>query len=557
MKPKSGKGKKGPKKVYVRRLGKYVEVTPDALQQIDDAVRQIRNDREDMEIENFGEEEVQERKRKREEEEEEEETKEEEPEFITPERVINEQEVPNISPVEGNRAERAPSFPNLQSSTEVGTEMDVAMEEPMAARSADAGSQTVANATKSRAILPMYRTPSPFPIDIDRTVVRLPMVINFSINRMRMDKSINFQFMLNDTYNIFRRAYFRDQLFNIANVSGNVITPQVVAATGTTSSSVQTFALATEGQQALRSRDRGLSRDKAYDQYYNGTTQLVPKPVNANMWEARKFLRTTPSEIEGVQQTSLSTTGAASTLSRTGYGKFGNISGDISPDGRDYYERLYQVRHVHGCKWKMIFENASQSDESRATVLHKTETITNGNQSVQNNDSLLEGRTNELYELDHTLDTVISWNTYKKQTIQGKYSSVSGMWRSDQSARSQDVVDAQEIKDWYTTEIPNEAAYKWEEYETFQFYAHPDAVHEPTFNCRLELEYLVEYRDRKKQWRQVPRNSIVSNIMAWDSDFTTPFPDPATDKWPGRAVVSNLSTNTVVPILGGVQTKTH
>lgn len=420
--------------------------------------------------------------------------------------------------------------------------------EPMAF-SAAVASETPTESGKGRQVMPMYRAPSPFPVDIDRTVVRLPLVVNFSINRLRTDKSVNFQFMLNDTYNIFRRAYFRNQQFNIT--TGGIV-PGITETAGNA-------IVAVPNAFSSRARGRGLSRDMAFDQYYNNGTSLVPKPVNENMWDCRQFIRTTPCETPGTVITTLSTSDTG-TFATTGEGHFGNADGDLAPDGRNFYERLYQVRHVHGCKWKMIIENASKSDESRGCFLHRTETLTNGNQSIQNNDTIFQARPGELFELQKPLDTVLSWNTYKKNVVQGKYSTISGMWRSDQSAKSQDVVDAQEIKDWYTTEIPNEATYQWQEYETFQFYSHPDAVHEPSFNCRLEIEYLVEYRDRKKQWRQIDRDSTTSTMMASTTDFCTPFPTPNTGtggNFPGRAGASQLDSSRVSAWFGGLVTPTH
>lgn len=413
--------------------------------------------------------------------------------------------------------------------------------EPMAML-AMASSESVALGGKARrAIMPMYTTPKRNFFE-DRVVVALPVVLNFSVNKLDRATPVVFRFQLNDTYEQYRQyteggvtfPTFVAQSFP-TNGQGGI--NQIRWETEPTASNVGTLAnpadnvnasgaiarsswvRATQGTiNDLSNRSKGISRDMAFDQLVEANHgALIKKPVNLNMFEARQFIRTTPCAT-------------ASGQGSTGAGAFqmgaGALAGDIPPDYRDFYEALYQVRHVHACNWKMTVENASSSTHAQGVCMHKTETLTNGYASASQN-----------VEVNKRLHDCVQWPSLLSRPLTGRYSSITGQWRSDTSAVHHDVVDADEIKDWYQTGAKNGPAGKlWEEFETFLFYADATAVHNPCFNVRFEAEWIVEYRDLKRVYRNITRESAQTTPIGTTgtlADLYTQFtsPTPATN-WP-------------------------
>jgi hypothetical protein len=418
-----------------------------------------------------------------------------------------------------------------------------------------------------RTILPLYRAPKRGFFEKD-VVVALPVVINFSINKLDRLTPIVFRFQLNDTYDQYRQytessvtfPTFTQQDFinRVINATidnkksiGYNIAPPVVPATFN-------YEHGDGKMNEVRLRNKGISRDMAYDQWVSPQGLLIKKPVNLNCFEARQFIRTTPSENLG---TTNGTTGA----STIGSGQFGRASaaadnlvgevgrglGDIKPDGRDYYETMYSVRHVHACNWKMTIENGSASDQSKAVCIHKTETITSGLASATQN-----------LTVNSNLHNATQWPNTKKDTIQGGYSTITGQWRSKDSAKNHDVIDADEIKDWYSTGIPNESTKKWEEYQTMLFYADSDTVHNPSFNVRFEAEWIVEYRDMKKLYRDIDRTtSMIGRTLGKTgtmNDLYTTFATPAEGtNWPWKRDAWDLVENQQIADFFGSSMNNH
>jgi hypothetical protein len=414
-----------------------------------------------------------------------------------------------------------------------------------------------------RTIVPLYRTPKRGFFEKD-TVVALPVVINFSINKLDRLTPIVFRFQLNDTYDQYRQ-YTESGVTFPAFINQDFVNRPVNATIDNKDSIATTNILGGfnyehgDGKMnEVRVRNKGISRDMAYDQWASPQGLLIKKPVNLNAFEARQFIRTTPSENLG---TTNGTTGAAT----IGSGQFGRASaasdnligevgkglGDIKPDGRDYYETMYTVRHVHACNWKLTIENGSVSDQAKAVCIHKTETITNGLASPAQN-----------LTINANLHNASQWPNTKKDVIQGRYTTITGQWRSKDSAKNHDVIDADEIKDWYATGIPNETTKKWEEYQTMLFYADADTVHNPSFNVRFEAEWIVEYRDLKKLYRDIDRtSSMVARTLGKTgtmNDLYATFVTPAEGtNWPWKRDAWDLVDNQQITDFFGPSMNNH
>jgi len=451
-------------------------------------------------------------------------------------------------------------------------DMDIKEDEPMpmALRSAGesastSGTSKSTSGTSNRIIMPMYTTPKRSWFE-KRQMVVLPVKINFSINKLDRVSPILFRFQLNDTYNQYRQytegtpgvtfPAFVSQQFptnaqtginqlrweteapdsNVATSAG--ATPTITGTFrdfGAGSIATSKYVRATQGtMNDVFNRAKGISRDMVYDQFVernHGT--LVRKPVNLNMYEARRFVRTTPC------------TGTAGGQGGTGSGTFGTADGDIAPDFRNFYEEMYQVRHVHGCNWRMTIENGSNSVESQAVCLHKTESITNGYASA-----------NENLTINSTLHDAVQWPRVQQKPIKGKFTTISGQWRSKDAHH--EVVDADEIKNWYQCgQINGPAPAKtWDEFETMMFYADANAYHYPSFNVQFEAEWIVEYRDLKKVYRNITRENALTKTLGPTGtmqDLYTRFESPVdATSWPS---VKSLALSDIKHVEGFLHAK--
>jgi hypothetical protein len=409
--------------------------------------------------------------------------------------------------------------------------------EPQTAAPAQRAGATPANATSStgggrkRAIMPMYTSPDNFYLP-ERQMARLPLKIHFSINGLNDRKGMVLQFKLNEYFNQFSNCEFRAQPFgdiawnskfvqeNAAQITDNNTPTAIIAQ----HNHVFNF----PGIQNVQDRVRGFSNDMAYDQIDTNTGSLLPKPVNMNVAEARKFQRTCPAQTPGTGE-------AGKSNGTTGSGKFGNQNGDIKPDYRNFYDPMYQVRHVHGCSWKMTLESAYKSDQQDIVAFHKVETVTLGNDS--GNQNLPTVVTSNVREANVRLHEMSSYRGFNSDTIKGKYGVLKGSWKS--SDGHHDVVDADEIKEWYPTsadpDSPVTLSPKYEEFQTIVMYT--TGGHDSTYNCLLEMDYFVEYKDLRRPFRFITREGENATLLGHTgklSDIFANFPTPLDNStWPG------------------------
>lgn len=395
----------------------------------------------------------------------------------------------------------------------------------LGARSSTTAELGTSGGKKSRAIMPLYTSPR-WKFLQEREMVRLPLKIYFSINKLDRESPVVLKFQLNEYWNQFRNTSFTGQNFNAIN---DVEFSQLNATFNNAASGIVN-GTNIEFDEAIprnvANRVKGLSQDMAYDQAFMDNGTLVTKPLNINYFEARKFPRTTPSAT-------------APTTSNTGSGLFGTSTGDIQPDYRNFYERFYQVRHVHGCAWKLTITNPAQSDENRGVVFHKQETVSTGLNSADQN-----------LETDKKLHDCINWPHLQTVPIEGKETIITGYYRSDKAPH--DVIDADEIKEWYPTStidpsnntptiVTNTPTY--EENQTFLFYADGDAMQTPSFNAFLEIDWVVEYKDLRRNWRNPVRSAVRTFTLGTIQDLYPSFVEPAA--WPAKKNFTNVQLQQV------------
>jgi len=114
-----------------------------------------------------------------------------------------------------------------------------------------------------------------------------------------------------------------------------------------------------------------------------------------------------------------------------------------------------------------------------------------------------------------------------------------------------------EVKMWYKTGEANGPvpAKRWEEFETLLFYADAHSIHRPCFNIDFEAEWHVEYRDLKRAFKNIYRetqNTQVLGATGTLADMYPHFPPPPTAQWP---VTRNLDLNDIKHIETFLQAK--
>jgi len=431
--------------------------------------------------------------------------------------------------------------------------MDEGGDEPMAMMSrgmsveGDQGS-----GKKSRSTVPVYSIPRDLELFSQRAMVRMPMTFNFSINKLDMLEPLVFKMKLNQYFNQFSANSFQVQTFPTADngflgdydTTIGTLQPNTSATTRYAgafrdqdaagaadnglysagykfgSNSKTTMHMATGDFTGLPERRRGFSTDKAYDQLYiNG--RAYPKPVGHNYGAAQMFVRTCPAATIGTNVT-------------TSSGIWGNASGDIRPDWRNYYEFMYQYRHVHKCKWAMTLEDPTTSKENNGVVIWKHETITSTDDG--SNTNLVTNK---------PLHDAQGWPAKKQQITGG--SRVNDSWTDTDG--TQDIVNEEDIREWYPTSTISAGVVTvvqptptYEENLVVLFYGkdkRSNGVNDngaSFFNCRLDVEWHVEYRDIKRTFRDIQRTAANTALIGGTGALSDiyPFfkdPTPGTD-WP-------------------------
>lgn len=452
-------------------------------------------------------------------------------------------------PLRGARPNGIGSLTNLlnqEDNTMEDTEMA-----PMMMRSADASAS--GNPAKQKSVAVRYDSRQEMGFLTETRTAMLPLSIYFSVNKLDSDTPVKFQFILNDTYDIFRKVTLQAQTFPAAASAYSTRswgTQGDVTTQGTLNSGTGTVEAKTPGAgviNAMTMSSRGINSADAYNLFstYNASTYAavarskgispdmaysvsapsahgmkILKPVGVNAGAAVKF-----------PVTMKSTTVGSATLTSSGVPGYASSPGGVAANGdyamawRNWYERMYRNRHVMKTEWRLTMENAQEGAYHRGVVLEAIDTIT----SDANSSNYVTPTTRSLGEMLRYKR--IKENRLASFNAQGGKSVnvISGTWTPN-SNRRRDVVDEELITTWYPTQNKNGPAGKnWEEIQTLLFYNDQMSNNQSGyFNCKLDLLYHVQYRDLFGAYRY-PEYGDSSTILSV-RDMTYPTGHPA--QWP-------------------------
>lgn len=386
---------------------------------------------------------------------------------------------------------------------QVDNNMDTNMESaPMAQRSSNSDGDVSTN----RQVMPMYNTPREMGFLTETRTAVLPLSIYFSLNKLDHTAPVVLRFVVNDTYNIFRNTDVQVQTFpaEASNAHFKTIQTITVPVNSGTTAHTQTVDVSPARYQNVVARSKGISTDLAYSVLQikaNGVK--YHKPVGVNYGRAIQFPTTTR----------CSTSGTATT---TNGGKFGYSRGDnsVAANGdypmawRPYYERVYRNRHVMQCDWQLTIENAVEGSYHRGVALETIESVTT--QDVPTPTT----------PIDQPLSRLLRFKNIKKHQLAcrnaqgGKVANViHGSWSPNKNIR-RDVVDEEKTKVWYPTKGPNgPSPANWQEYAQYLFYNDEMSDNQNCyFNCRLDMNYVVQYRDLMENIR-FPSTSDATSLL--------------------------------------------
>lgn len=437
-------------------------------------------------------------------------------------------------------------------------DMDPDGDTPMMAMAMVAGNES-GNPAKNKSVAVRYDARQELGFLTETRTAMLPLSIYFSINKLDSTTPVVFQFVLNDTYEIFRKVNIQSQYFPTAggaystpfySVEGDVTVTGTLGA-GTDSNpaagtvanlSSRNIAEAHDYNVAATlvssnkthvSRSKGVSTDMAYSIYAPAAHGMkILKPVGINVGRAVQFPATTKTSNSGnATQTNGGKIGYASTPGGVA------ANGDYAMAWRNYYERIYRNRHIMKTEWKLTMENAQEGAYHRGVVLEAIDTITSDANSA-----------NYVTPTDKSLAQMLRYKRIKESRLasfnaQGgnAINILSGSWTPNDNRR-RDVVDEELITTWYPTKAKNGPANKfWEEYQTLLFYNDQMSNNQSGyFNCRLDLLYHVQYRDLDNIYRYPDPESDSSMLAIKDMCF--PVWTPPTANWPTNEDPSLQST---------------
>lgn len=480
---------------------------------------------------------------------------EDDPEFITPLRNRAWNQSPSTPPTIEERPLRGPreqgSLTNLLNQVD-NQEKQTSMDEPMEVMAMSSRALTTTesgNPAKNKSVMVRYDARQEMGFLTETRTAMLPLSIYFSINKLDSSTPVVFQFVLNDTYDIFRKVDLQTQTFptlggtysspnfsisgdvttsgNISshNITNNLTATATVASAGyTAADAYNLFAVYNSSSKTHVSRSKGVSADMAYSIYAPSAHGMkIIKPVGINVGNAVQFPATVKSSVAGTTTTTNS--------GKMGYASSPNgvaANGDYAMAWRNYYERIYRNRHVMKTEWKLTMENAQEGAYHRGVVLEAVDTITSEvtspNYVTPTNRSLAE-----MLRYKRIKETRLdSFNAQGGSVV----NVLSGSWTPNDNRR-RDVVDEELITTWYPTKNKNGPATKfWEEFQTLLFYNDQMSNNQSGyFNCRLDLLYHVQYRDLSNEYRYPDPESTTTMLQIRDTCFPVFRPTPGTG-WP-------------------------
>lgn len=180
------------------------------------------------------------------------------------------------------------------------------------------------------------------------------------------------------------------------------------------------------------------------------------------------------------------------------------------PARRLVYDKVYDAYHVIACKWKITMENTSATCTNE--VFYQFDTVTASSIS----DMIPTNRESQFYRTWPRVKSVIMGPRNSGNSENNWRKEISGVWMPGQLHKN--TVNSTDIKTWSPTNAvpPN----TWREELVLLFFAGENTLSDASCstNMRIDLEYIVQYKDLKLSIRYPHRTDTVQNLIVYPLD---------------------------------------
>jgi hypothetical protein len=348
-------------------------------------------------------------------------------------------------------------------------EDDVEMEEePMSLASRSVGTQTSNSQNQMQKVRVIPRQPEMGPITEQRTVC-LPLTFYLSLNQLNQKSAVCLRIRMNNHYDILKNTTLTAQVVN----------------TG---------------------RNKGVSNDYAFELPYNTDTT-----TSLNGPELIPF----PTTVKG-------TVGSSATTSSSGT----HDTAELRPAWRRYYDRVWSAYANYKTEYKISILNAANHTKD----LSKVQLLTKQEQYTQSTGA------SRLIPSDAPLAEALTWGLTKHNidprnvnSETSDFTVIEGVW-TPMKAEQLNVFNDEDKKVWFPSDNENPLmtedltilAYKHDMYpvaprvirthETQETYNHSNSEQSAytkqwmdkgtsNINLKIDLKYYVVYKDLKREWR--------------------------------------------------------
>lgn len=184
----------------------------------------------------------------------------------------------------------------------------------------------------------------------------------------------------------------------------------------------------------------------------------------------------------------------------------------VRPARRSAYEKIYDAYTVLETRWRLDIEFSSDENTAKGIVFHEYDTVTSSSTS----DKMPTNRSVMYYK---------SWPKVKSLTFDRQSGnnhlmpwrkSISGVWRPNSLHKN--TKNEEDIKTWTATGSP--PTNSWVEDAVFLFMQddYSSGYQENSYNIKVSLEYIVQYKDLKNTLRYPHSTDATINCISYPGD---------------------------------------
>lgn len=182
--------------------------------------------------------------------------------------------------------------------------------------------------------------------------------------------------------------------------------------------------------------------------------------------------------------------------------------GSAIPARRLWYQKIYDSYHTIACKYSIELEANSSLINSELMVFSQFDAVTASN-------------TTQKIPVDAPYESYMRWPSIKKTPLGIRYAPgddekrhkavISGTWMPNTVAKN--TANSEDIKTWYPTGAAPFPV--WKEELVLLAMAGGNSVNfkENCINCHVHLEYLVQFKDLKTNFRYPKSNDTAVNLQ--------------------------------------------